>query len=63
MSETPEPADAADALAVALCHLQREQARRRFALPDAVSLRKSRGVRLAIAATGSVTRNPLLRIL
>jgi crossover junction endodeoxyribonuclease RuvC len=33
MSETPEPADAADALAVALCHLQAEQARRRFGLP------------------------------
>src|SRR3984893_6276643 len=34
MAETPEPADAADALAVALCHLQGEQARLRFALPD-----------------------------
>jgi hypothetical protein len=34
MNETPEPSDAADALAVALCHLQAEQARRRFALPD-----------------------------
>jgi crossover junction endodeoxyribonuclease RuvC len=33
MSETPEPADAADALAVALCHLQAEQARERFGLP------------------------------
>jgi crossover junction endodeoxyribonuclease RuvC len=32
MTETPEPADAADALAVALCHLQAEQARRRFGL-------------------------------
>src|SRR5713101_6361166 len=29
MDETPEPSDAADALAVALCHLQTEQARRR----------------------------------
>ncbi len=34
MAETPEPADAADALAVALCHLQTEQARRRFGLPS-----------------------------
>lgn len=34
MTETPEPADAADALAVALCHLQAEQTRARFALPD-----------------------------
>lgn len=34
MDETPEPADAADALAVALCHLQKEQARTRFRLPE-----------------------------
>jgi hypothetical protein len=33
MKETPEPSDAADALAVALCHLQAEQARQRFGLP------------------------------
>jgi crossover junction endodeoxyribonuclease RuvC len=33
MPETPEPADAADALAVALCHLQAEQTRLRFGLP------------------------------
>jgi crossover junction endodeoxyribonuclease RuvC len=37
MNETPEPSDAADALAVALCHLQVEQARRRFGLPDKAS--------------------------
>jgi crossover junction endodeoxyribonuclease RuvC len=30
MSEVPEPADAADALAVALCHLQMDQLERRF---------------------------------
>jgi crossover junction endodeoxyribonuclease RuvC len=30
MAETPEPVDAADALAVALCHLQAERARQRF---------------------------------
>jgi crossover junction endodeoxyribonuclease RuvC len=34
LKEIPEPSDAADALAVALCHLQTEQARRRFGLPD-----------------------------
>ena len=34
MTETPEPWDAADALAVALCHLQSEQARRRFGPPE-----------------------------
>jgi crossover junction endodeoxyribonuclease RuvC len=33
MDETPEPADAADALAVALCHLQADQVRRRFGVP------------------------------
>jgi len=30
MKETPEPSDAADALAVALCHIQAEQLQRRF---------------------------------
>src|SRR5260370_11660822 len=37
MNETPEPSAAADALPVALCHLQTEQPRRRFGLqhPDA----------------------------
>src|ERR1700730_16142893 len=34
MTETPEPADAADALAVALCHLQGEQAGQRLCVPD-----------------------------
>jgi crossover junction endodeoxyribonuclease RuvC len=32
MDETPEPSDAADALAVALCHIQCEQFARRFGL-------------------------------
>jgi crossover junction endodeoxyribonuclease RuvC len=45
MAETPEPADAADALAVALCHLQAEQARVRFGLPDAKVLVKSGSAR------------------
>ncbi len=34
MSELPEPADAADALAVALCHLQAQRVQRRFRLPN-----------------------------
>src|SRR5882757_10763249 len=38
LAETPEPSDAADALAVALCHLQTEQARQRFGLPDSNAL-------------------------
>jgi crossover junction endodeoxyribonuclease RuvC len=45
MSVTPEPSDAADALAVALCHLQMEQARRRFGLPAAEELGKSKALR------------------
>jgi crossover junction endodeoxyribonuclease RuvC len=61
MRETPEPADAADALAVALCHLQMEQARRRFALPEAAALGKNRGVR--VAAVSGAARNALSRIL
>src|SRR5467141_2952703 len=42
MNETPEPSDAADALAVALCHLHTEQARRRFGLPGRNVLAKPR---------------------
>lgn len=34
MSETPEPADAADALAVALCHVQSERFRARLSAPS-----------------------------
>lgn len=34
MHEVPEPTHAADALAVALCHLQKEQTQRRFNLPE-----------------------------
>lgn len=43
MEETPEPSDAADALAVALCHLQAEQARLRFGLPAGSAARKVSG--------------------
>lgn len=54
MTETPEPTDAADALAVALCHLQAEQARRRFglsaprALPAAEHATHMRTARISI---------------
>jgi len=41
MSETPEPADAADALAVALCHFQAEQTRQKFRLPPSPESRRS----------------------
>jgi len=63
MTELPEPADAADALAVALCHLQVEQARRRFALPGLKPPLKTRGLRAATAPFGQVTRATSARIL
>lgn len=44
MSATPEPPDAADALAVALCHLQMQQARRRFGLPAEKELARPRSL-------------------
>ena len=37
MNETPEPADAADALAVALCHIQGQLGRTRLGLPQEMS--------------------------
>jgi crossover junction endodeoxyribonuclease RuvC len=48
LSEMPEPADAADALAVALCHIQADQARMRFGMPVAANVaavRTRRGAR------------------
>jgi crossover junction endodeoxyribonuclease RuvC len=71
MTETPEPSDAADALAVALCHLQAEQARRRFGLPDPSVLTKPRTLRVAAGPkrlanetrTSGTTRNAQPRIL
>jgi crossover junction endodeoxyribonuclease RuvC len=64
MAETPEPADAADALAIALCHLQAEAARLRYGLPDTKSLSaaKSRVAALAAAPARNVTRGPSSRI-
>jgi crossover junction endodeoxyribonuclease RuvC len=70
MTVTPEPADAADALAVALCHLQTEQARKRFGLPDKNASPKQRTLRAAASPTigttgirtGGATRMVLPRI-
>jgi len=57
MSETPEPSDAADALAVALCHLQTEQVRHRFGLPDEPAITKlgalTRAARTPISRNGA----------
>jgi crossover junction endodeoxyribonuclease RuvC len=63
MPELPEPADAADALAVALCHLHVEHARLRFRLPDAKALAKPRGLRVGTdTARSRVTPLNLERI-
>ena len=62
MTETPEPADAADALAVALCHLQTEQARLRYGLPEAKLLAKSRASSLEATPARRATRLPASRI-
>jgi crossover junction endodeoxyribonuclease RuvC len=56
MTETPEPADAADALAVALCHLQVEQSRRRFGLPDGHNVLRPRVLGAAAASQGAKSR-------
>jgi crossover junction endodeoxyribonuclease RuvC len=71
MTVTPEPADAADALAVALCHLQTEQARRRFGLPQQKKLAKPWSLAAAAGTTdgtsavrmAGATRSRLPRIL
>src|SRR3989441_6708499 len=55
MTVTPEPADAADALAVALCHLRAEQVRRRFGLPRKNDGTKLRSVSAAAASASATT--------
>jgi crossover junction endodeoxyribonuclease RuvC len=55
MKEIPEPSDAADALAVALCHLQAEQTRRRFSLPPVGKPASRARGSAAIAGLGAVT--------
>jgi crossover junction endodeoxyribonuclease RuvC len=62
MKETPEPTDAADALAVALCHLHSEQARLRYGLPDAKSLTKPRALPLGTIPARGVNRLRASRI-
>jgi crossover junction endodeoxyribonuclease RuvC len=62
MTATPEPADAADALAVALCHLQAEQARVRYNLPDTKLLAKPRAFPLGTGPARGATRLPASRI-
>jgi crossover junction endodeoxyribonuclease RuvC len=66
MTVTPEPPDAADALAVALCHVQAEQARRRFGIPgrSAEPEWRASSLRNGTARTAaSVTRSSTQRII
>ena len=59
LAEVPEPADAADALAVALCHLQSEQFRQRFAIPrNARTGRAALSVAAVPRPTTSVRSSP-----
>jgi crossover junction endodeoxyribonuclease RuvC len=62
MTETPEPADAADALAVALCHLQIEQARKRFGLPVVQTVARLRSLATAVPSATTRTRVGATRI-
>jgi crossover junction endodeoxyribonuclease RuvC len=57
MKEIPEPADAADALAVALCHMREEQLERRFGLPPRTNGHKANLTRnMKPGGPGAVTR-------
>jgi crossover junction endodeoxyribonuclease RuvC len=68
MAEIPEPTHAADALAVALCHLQGEWTRRKFNLPESrnLPLRAQRDIdvleAVATASSPCATRSGLPRI-
>jgi crossover junction endodeoxyribonuclease RuvC len=52
MKEVPEPSDAADALAVALCHLQTEQLERRFGVSKAEAARNGKRRASKLPAAG-----------
>ena len=60
LKEIPEPADAADALAVALCHLQTSQLESRFGVrkPDLTSVRQPHS---RTAAHASASRAPRIQ--
>ena len=63
MPEVPEPPDAADALAVALCHLHAEHARLRLGLPEnGPAARKGTIPASATLTPRRVTPPPLTRI-
>ncbi len=58
MNETPEPADAADALAVALCHIQAAGSRARLA---AAGASRATGPRPAARSRSTGARIPVVR--
>ena len=60
MPEIPEPPDAADALAVALCHLQADESRRRFG--PAPVIHAGKPVSLGLARAAAATRSAASRI-
>lgn len=62
MRETPEPSDAADALAVALCHLQKERFERRFGLRPPGSTEDAKSARVSTASRTRTTPIPGLNI-
>lgn len=56
MAEMPEPSHAADALAVALCHLQVQQTSNKFALPEIKKTSRTRPTAsVVVTATTNVT--------
>lgn len=54
MGETPEPADAADALAVALCHVQMAESRRRLAAQSTLNVTRHHSRRRNPAAASRI---------
>jgi crossover junction endodeoxyribonuclease RuvC len=58
MKELPEPTDAADALAVALCHLQAEVLERRYGLSRGKKV-KTALPRIAVRAAAAIDATPL----
>jgi crossover junction endodeoxyribonuclease RuvC len=60
MKELPEPSDAADALAVALCHLRAEVLERRYGLPRGKKA-KPRVPRIDVGAVAAIDATPLRR--
>lgn len=59
MTETPEPADAADALAVAVCHIQAEKVRARLELSAMRSAETSRPGAARPTRTGAARISPV----